>query len=35
VVLDGQRVLPSRAQAAGFQFRYSEVDSALRSILRT
>ena len=32
VVLDGQRVLPARAQAEGFSFRYQQVDKALRSL---
>eukprot|EP00887_Chlorella_sp_A99_P005637 scaffold1.g5637.t1 len=34
VVLEGQRVLPRRAQEAGFRFRYTSVGDALRSILR-
>lgn len=34
VVLEGQRVLPSRAQEAGFKFRYGEIDGALRQLLR-
>ena len=35
VVLDGQRVLPSRAQDAGYKFKYSEVKEALRNVLRS
>lgn len=31
-VLTGQRVLPARAQAAGFHFRYPEIDIAFRGI---
>lgn len=34
VVLEGQRVLPSRAQAEGFRFRYGDIDGALRHLLR-
>ena len=34
VVLEGQRVLPARAQEAGFQFQYPEVTAALRSVAR-
>ena len=34
VVLEGQRVLPSRAQDAGFQFRYAQVADALRNVLQ-
>lgn len=34
VVLEGQRVLPARAQDAGFRFRYSEIHEALRNVLR-
>eukprot|EP00891_Asterochloris_glomerata_P009078 jgi/Astpho2/9078/fgenesh1_pm.00133_%23_45_t len=34
VVLDGQRVLPTRAQEAGFPFQYQQVDDALHSILQ-
>lgn len=33
VVLEGQRVLPSRAQEAGFTFRFPEVEGALRHLL--
>ena len=31
-LLSGQRVLPAAALAAGFSFRYPDVDSALRAI---
>jgi len=34
VVLEGQRVLPTRAQQQGFKFRYGDLDSALRQLLR-
>ena len=34
VVLEGQRVLPSRAQDAGYKFRYNRVGEALRNLLR-
>jgi hypothetical protein len=34
VVLEGQRVLPARTQAAGFSYKYSELSEALRNILR-
>lgn len=33
VVLEGQRVLPARAQAAGFTFRFPELEGALRNLL--
>jgi uncharacterized protein len=33
VMLSSQRVLPKAAQAAGYQFRYPEIDAALRNIL--
>ncbi|MFM7199632.1 MAG: TIGR01777 family oxidoreductase [Myxococcota bacterium] len=33
VVLASQRVLPTRAQALGFQFRYPEIEGALRALL--
>ncbi|QSQ11105.1 TIGR01777 family oxidoreductase [Myxococcus landrumensis] len=33
VVIEGQRVLPSRAQKAGFTFRFPEVEGALRHLL--
>jgi NAD dependent epimerase/dehydratase family enzyme len=32
VVLKGQRVLPAKAIAQGFTFRYPEVEGALRAI---
>jgi len=34
VVLEGQRVLPTRTQAAGFNFKFQEVNEALKNILR-
>jgi uncharacterized protein (TIGR01777 family) len=33
LVLDGQKVLPKKALAQGFQFQYPEIDSALAQIL--
>ncbi|SEM57063.1 hypothetical protein SAMN05428989_4079 [Pseudoxanthomonas sp. GM95] len=33
MLIDGQRVLPARAQGQGFQFRYPDIDSALAQIL--
>jgi len=33
VVLEGQKVLPKRAQENGFQFKYSDIASALRNIV--
>lgn len=33
VVLDGQRAVPARLQAAGFEFRYAELEPALRDLL--
>lgn len=33
VVLEGQKVLPSRAQQQGFQFKYTDLSEALRNIL--
>lgn len=33
VVLEGQRVLPARAQAAGFEFKYPDLSAALRQVL--
>lgn len=35
VVLEGQRVVPTRAQDAGFQFKYATVTDALRNVLRS
>eukprot|EP00873_Tetraselmis_striata_P014808 jgi/Tetstr1/435072/TSEL_024041.t1 len=34
VVLDGQKVLPSKAQASGFTFQYQDIDAALKNIMR-
>lgn len=34
VVLEGQRVLPAKTQAAGFQYKFPDVERALRNILR-
>ena len=34
VVLEGQRVIPSRTQDAGFQFQYSNVNQAIANIFR-
>jgi uncharacterized protein (TIGR01777 family) len=34
LILSGQRVLPAKATAAGFQFRYPDLDSALQQIYR-
>jgi NAD dependent epimerase/dehydratase family enzyme len=34
VVLEGQKVLPSRAQQQGFRFKYTELSDALRNILK-
>jgi len=34
VVLEGQKVLPSRTQQAGFTYRYTELSDALRNILK-
>lgn len=33
VVLQGQRVLPSRALQQGFKFRYSDVHNALENVM--
>lgn len=33
VVLDGQRVVPARTQAAGFKFRHADIADALRNLL--
>ncbi len=35
VVLHGQRALPSRLTEAGFEFRYSRIEAALESLLRS
>jgi uncharacterized protein (TIGR01777 family) len=34
-ILNGQRVLPAKAQSLGFKFAYPTIDAALRSIYRT
>ena len=34
LILNGQRVLPARAMTNGFEFRYPDLDSALRDIYR-
>lgn len=34
VVLEGQRVLPARAQDAGYPFKYARINDALKSILK-
>jgi NAD dependent epimerase/dehydratase family enzyme len=34
VVLDGQRVLPQRLQTLGFEFRFPELEPALRDLLQ-
>ena len=34
VVLEGQRVVPSRTQDAGFRFQYSHVNQAIANIFR-
>jgi uncharacterized protein (TIGR01777 family) len=34
LILNGQRVLPARATTNGFEFRYPDLDSALREIYR-
>ncbi len=34
VVLEGQRVVPSRALDEGFSFKYSQVQDALKAVLR-
>lgn len=33
VVLEGQRVLPARAQDSGYKFKYSRVQDALRNLV--
>ena len=35
VVLEGQRVLPARAQEQGFDFKYDQVDLAVKEIVGT
>jgi NAD dependent epimerase/dehydratase family enzyme len=32
-VLDSQRVLPAQLDAAGFTFRYSHIEAALRGLM--
>lgn len=34
VVLEGQKVLPTRAQQAGFSFKYTELQDALKNLLK-
>lgn len=34
VVLEGQKVLPTRAQQAGFRFKYTELQDALKNLLK-
>ena len=34
LVLDGQRQMPKRLQQMGFQFRFPDVDAALRDLLK-
>jgi hypothetical protein len=33
MLLSGQRILPAKAQALGFQFRYAQLEDALRAAL--
>jgi len=33
IVLDGQRALPARLLEAGYQFRFSSAEAALRNLL--
>jgi NAD dependent epimerase/dehydratase family enzyme len=33
VILDGQRVIPQRALAEGYSFKYDTIEPALRQIL--
>lgn len=35
VVLEGQRVVPAKAQKQGFNFKFDDVDSAVRDIVST
>ena len=35
VVLEGQRVLPAKTQEQGFNFKYDDVDAAVREIVST
>jgi NAD dependent epimerase/dehydratase family enzyme len=35
VVLEGQKVLPNRAQQQGFTFRYTDLGSALANIMKS
>ncbi|PNW83260.1 hypothetical protein CHLRE_05g233305v5 [Chlamydomonas reinhardtii] len=35
VVLEGQRVMPTRTQAAGYRFKYADIGDALRNLVRT
>jgi NAD dependent epimerase/dehydratase family enzyme len=34
VVLDGQRVLPTRTQASGFAFAFPDIDSAVADVVK-
>ncbi len=34
VVVEGQRVVPTRALDEGFQFKYNQVQDALKAVLR-
>jgi NAD dependent epimerase/dehydratase family enzyme len=34
VVLEGQKVLPTRTQSQGFKFQYTEIEPALKNLLR-
>ena len=33
VVLEGQKVLPAKAEEAGYSFQYPDVNSAVRNVL--
>ena len=35
MLIDGQRVIPARAQGQGFQFLYPDIETALAQILET